>query len=98
MYLKILQNIAALIAFQNRPSALRREENKVEFLEEQFHNETLSFARKKNWAFFWAFSITCTFIVSPDYGKMLTPSRLSKIRLLVGNTNASPPKNWQKVL
>ena len=42
MYLKI-----ALVAFQNRPSALRREENKVEFLEEQFHNEKLSFAQKK---------------------------------------------------
>ena len=42
MYLKI-----ALVAFQNRPSALRHEENKVEFLEEQFHNEKLSFAQKK---------------------------------------------------
>ena len=55
MYLKILQNIAALIAFQNRPSALRREENKVEFLEEQFHNETLSFARKKKLSFLLSF-------------------------------------------
>jgi len=27
--------------------ALRREENKVKFLEEQFHNEKLSFAHKK---------------------------------------------------
>ena len=47
MHLKILQNVAALLAFQNRPSALRSEENKVEFLEEQFHDETLSFAHKK---------------------------------------------------
>ena len=45
-YLKILQNVAALVTFQNRPSALRRKEN-VEFLEEQFHNEKLSFAHKK---------------------------------------------------
>ena len=47
MYLSILKNVAALVAFQNRPSALRSEENKVEFLEEQFHDETLSFAHKK---------------------------------------------------
>ena len=47
MYLKILQNVAALVAFQNWPSALRREENKVEFLEEKFHSEKLSFALKK---------------------------------------------------
>ena len=47
MYLKILQNVAALVTFQNRPSALRREENKVKFLEEQFRNEKLSFAHKK---------------------------------------------------
>ena len=47
MYLKILQNVAALVAFQNRPSALRGEENKVEFLEEQFYSETLSFGLKK---------------------------------------------------
>ena len=33
---------------QNKPSALiRREENKVDFLERQFHSETLSFVHKK---------------------------------------------------
>ena len=47
MFLKILQNVAALVAVQNRPSALRREENKVEFLEEQFRGEKLSFGLKK---------------------------------------------------
>ena len=46
MYLKILQNVTALVAVQNRPSALRREENKVS-REEKLHNEKLSFARKK---------------------------------------------------
>ena len=30
-----------------KTQALHREENKVEFLEEQFHNEKLSFAHKK---------------------------------------------------
>ena len=49
------QNVAALIAFQNRPSALRREENKVEFLEEQFHNEKLSFAHEKKTEHFVSF-------------------------------------------
>ena len=47
MYLKILQNVAVLVAFQNRPSTPRREENKIELLEEQFHNEKLSSAHKK---------------------------------------------------
>ena len=46
MHLKMLQNVAALAAFQTG-QALRREEKKVEFLEEQFHNENLSFAYKK---------------------------------------------------
>ena len=36
-----------LAYIQNRPSALRSEENRVEFLDKQFHNETLSFAHKK---------------------------------------------------
>ena len=59
MYLKIFQNVAALVAFQNMPSALRREENKVEFLEQQFHNEKLSFAhKKKTEPSFELFSIT----------------------------------------
>ena len=50
MYLKCLQkrvNLAALLV-QNKPSApIRRVENKVEFLERQFHREKLSFVHKK---------------------------------------------------
>ena len=50
MYLKCLQkrvNLAALLV-QNKPSApIRRVENKVEFLERQFHSKKLSFAHKK---------------------------------------------------
>ena len=50
MYLKCLQkrvNLAALLV-QNKPSApIRRVENKVEFLERQFHSEKLSFVHKK---------------------------------------------------
>ena len=46
MYLKILQNFAVLVAFQNS-----REENKIEFLEEQFHDEKLSSAHKKKTEF-----------------------------------------------
>ena len=80
MYLKILQNVAALVTFQNRPSALRREENKVKFLEEQFRNEKLSFAhKKKTEPSFELFLITC------KMNWNLTPSSLSKIRLLAGN-------------
>ena len=44
MYLKILQNVAVLVALQNRPST---PPYKIEFLEEQFHNEKLSSAHKK---------------------------------------------------
>ena len=101
MYLKIFQNVAAFVAFQNRPSAFRREENKVEFLEEQFHDEMLSLARKKLRFLLSFFNNLYINFFSPDYGTMnrnLTPSSLSKIRLLVGNTNASPPKNWQRVM
>ena len=43
MYLKILQNVAVLVALQNRPST---PPYKIEFLEEQFHNEKLSSAHK----------------------------------------------------
>ena len=46
MYLKILQNVAGCISKQTG-QALLREENKVEFLEKQFHKEKLSFAHKK---------------------------------------------------
>ena len=46
MYFKILQNVAVLVAFQNS-QALRREENKIRFLEEQFYNEKLSSAHEK---------------------------------------------------
>ena len=55
MYLKILQNVAALVAFQNGPSALRREENKVEFLEEQFHNEKVSLPLNRKLSFLLSF-------------------------------------------
>ena len=46
MYLKIQQNFAALVAFQNRPE-IRREENKVEFLQGRFLDEKLPFLHKK---------------------------------------------------
>ena len=50
MYLKCLQkrvNLAALLV-QNKPSApIRRVENKVEFLDRQFHSEKLLFVHKK---------------------------------------------------
>ena len=42
MYLKILENVAALIAFHNRQAKI-----KIEFPEKQFQNEKLSFAHKK---------------------------------------------------
>ena len=42
----MLQNVAALVAFHNRPSAPPWRKEAVEFLEEQFHNEKLSFAYK----------------------------------------------------
>ena len=48
MYLKFLQKPRCLALVQNKPSALIRcEENKVEFLERQFHGEKLSFVYKK---------------------------------------------------
>ena len=47
MYVKILQNVAALVALISKQQKTGREENKVQFLEEQFHNEKLSFAHKK---------------------------------------------------
>ena len=40
------KNFTALIAFQNRPE-IRREENKVEFLEGRFLDEKLPFLHKK---------------------------------------------------
>ena len=45
MYLKFLQKLKTS---QAKPSAvMRREENKVEFLERQFHSKKLSFVHKK---------------------------------------------------
>ena len=46
MYVKILQNVAALVALISKQQKTGREENKVQFLEEQFHNEKLSFAHR----------------------------------------------------
>ena len=45
-YLKFSKNFTALVAFQNRPE-IRREENKVEFLEGRFLDEKLPFLHKK---------------------------------------------------
>ena len=50
MYLKILQKVRCLVAFQNRPSApIGRDENSVyfKFLEGQFYKEKPSFNLKK---------------------------------------------------
>jgi len=47
MYHKILQNLGCISKQQKTGQALRREENKFEFLEKQFHNEKLSFDHKK---------------------------------------------------
>ena len=56
MYLKILQNVAALITFQNSRKLAKRSSLKkilkVEFFAEQFHNEKLSYTQKENRAFF----------------------------------------------
>ena len=46
MYLKFLQKPRYLDWFK-ASQALRREENKVEFLARQFHDEKLSFVHKK---------------------------------------------------
>ena len=58
----------------------RREGNKVEFLEEQFHNEKLSFAHKKKTELSFEFNL-----YSEEKPHALTRSSLSKIRLLTGN-------------
>ena len=50
MYLKILQKLGCLVAFQNRPSApIGRDENSVhfKFLEGQFYKEKPSFVNLK---------------------------------------------------
>ena len=48
MYIKCLQKTSLPWLVQNKPSApIRRVENKVEFLERQFHSEKLSFVHKK---------------------------------------------------
>ena len=64
MYLKIQQNFADLVAFQNRPWA-PREENKVEFLEGRFLDEKLPFLHKKKAAhsFELSLSIFCPLTV-----------------------------------
>ena len=41
--------------------ALRRQENKVEFLERQFHNERLSFVHKRETSFELSLPILCLF-------------------------------------
>ena len=46
MYLTFLPKLRCLGWFKTS-QALHREENKVEFLERQFHNEKLSFVHKK---------------------------------------------------
>ena len=46
MYLKILQNFAVLVAFQNSG-----EENKIEFLEGQFHDESFPLPTKRKLSF-----------------------------------------------
>ena len=55
MYLKILQKLRCLMAFQNRPSApIGRDENFVyfEFLEGQFYRGKPSLQLAENLAFF----------------------------------------------
>ena len=48
MYLKVSSETSPPWLVQNKPSApIRRVENKVEFLERQFHSEKLSFVHKK---------------------------------------------------
>ena len=48
MQVKFLQKPRCLGWFNGQPDALiRREENKVDFLEKQFHSEKLSFVHKK---------------------------------------------------
>ena len=48
MYLKCLSETSLPWLVQNKPNApIRRVENKVKFLERQFHSEKLSFVHKK---------------------------------------------------
>ena len=63
MYLKFLQKPRCLRLVQTTPRALiRRQENKVEFLERQFHKEKLSFVRKKETEHSFEFSLSiCVF-------------------------------------
>ena len=59
MYLKCLQKPRCLGWFKTSQAkrSIRRVENKVEFLERQFHSEKLSFVQR-NWAFFWTFFLS----------------------------------------
>ena len=61
MYLKILQKLKTS---QAKPSAvMRHEENKVEFLERQFHSKKLSFVHKKGSEHSFELSLSiCVFI------------------------------------
>ena len=53
MYLK---NFTALVAFQNRPCApIRREENKVEFLEDDFLMKSFPSSTKRKLSILWIF-------------------------------------------
>ena len=48
MYLKVSSETSPPWLVQNKPSApIRRVENKVEFLDRQFHSEKLLFVHKK---------------------------------------------------
>ena len=67
--------MTALVAFQSRP-ALRREGNKVEFLEERFLDEKLPFLHKKKAEH--SFGLSLSFFLSFN-GVFLTP----KCRTLV---------------
>ena len=97
MYLKCLQkrvNLAALLV-QNKPSApIRRVENKVEFLERQFHSEKLSFVHKKETEHSFELSLsTCVFYrrifnleifpssISTGYFFLKSPITSSKVKL-----------------
>ena len=47
MYLQSLQKPRCSVGLKQARALIRRAENKVEFLERQFHNEKLSFVLKK---------------------------------------------------
>ena len=63
MYLKIQQKLQCLfwVAFQNRPE-IRREENKIEFLEGRFLDEELPFLHKKKAKHSFELSLSIFFV------------------------------------